>query len=110
MLNWLKNRFSKVFRTLCLILLTTFLICKATDVASLLLPKEKSSVVCETGACDNEEKTEVEKLNDDQLLISQNLHFDRSVELIPVKSSFFYTANFFNEIYRNLASPPPELI
>lgn len=99
-----------MFRTLCLILLTAFLICRATDVASLLLAKEKASAVCDTGTCDNEEKTEVEKLNDDQLLISHNVHFDRSVTLIPVKSSFFYTANFDNEIYRNLLSPPPELI
>lgn len=100
----------KVFRTLCLILLTAFLICKATDVASLLLSKEKTSVVCETGTCDNEEKPETEKLNDDQLLISHSVSFDRSVTLIPVKSAFFYTANFDNEIHRNLLSPPPELI
>lgn len=100
-----------MFRTLCLILLTAFLICKATDVASLLLVKEKASVVCDTGTCDNEEKTEVEKLNDDQLLLnSYSMHFDRIITLIPVKSSFFYTANFDNEIYRNLLSPPPELI
>lgn len=98
-----------MLRTLCLILLTAFLICKATDVASLLLAKEKSSVVCDTGTCDNE-KTEVEKLNDDQLLHSHSVYFDRSVTLIPVKSLFFYTANFEKEIYRNLLSPPPELI
>jgi len=67
-------------------------------------------VVCDTGTCDNEGKPEVEKLNDDQLLIPQLVHFDRSVEMIPVKSSFFYTANFDNEIYRNLLSPPPEFI
>lgn len=99
-----------MFRTLCLILLTAFLICKATDVASLLLAKEKASVVCDSGTCDNEEKPEVEKLNDDQVLISHSVNFDRSVTMIPVKSSFFYTANFDNEIYHNLLSPPPELI
>ncbi|WP_157504401.1 hypothetical protein [Dyadobacter beijingensis] len=99
-----------MLRTLCLILLTAFLICKATDVASLLLVKEKASVVCDTGTCDNEEKTEVEKLNDDQLLISHSVQFGRFVTLIPVKSAFFYTANFDNEIYRNLLSPPPEFI
>jgi hypothetical protein len=98
-----------VFRTLCLILLTAFLICKATDVASFFLAKEKASVVCDTGTCDNE-KTEVEKINDDQLLISHSVYFDRFFSLLPLKSSFFFTVSFENEIYRNLLSPPPELV
>ncbi|WP_082216065.1 hypothetical protein [Dyadobacter psychrophilus] len=98
-----------MLKSLCLILLTAFLICKATDVASLLLAKEKSSVVCDTGTCDNE-KTEVEKINDDQLLISHSLHFDKYILSIPLKKTFSYSAGFQNEISLKLLSPPPELI
>jgi len=90
-------------------LLTTFLICKATDVTSLLLAKEKSSVVCDTGTCDNE-KTEVEKINDDQLLISHTFNIDKYILSIPLKNSFSYSAGFQNEISLKLLSPPPELI
>ncbi len=51
-------------------------------------------------------KTEVEKLNDDQLLISHSVNFAPSRHTDnTVKSSFFYTANFDNEIYRKLLSP-----
>jgi hypothetical protein len=90
-------------------LLTAFLICKATDVASLLLAKEKSSVVCDSGTCDNE-KTEVEKVNDDQLLISNSVHFDKFCLSIPLKNSFTYSISLRTEIFHNLLSPPPELI
>ncbi|WAC12106.1 hypothetical protein [Dyadobacter pollutisoli] len=99
-----------MLRSLCLILLTAFLICKATDVASLLLAKEKSSVVCDSGTCDNEEKTEVEKINDDQLLISNSVYFDKFCLSIPLKNSFTYSVSFRTEIFHNLLSPPPELI
>ncbi|MCE7071566.1 MULTISPECIES: hypothetical protein [Dyadobacter] len=98
-----------MLKSLCLILLTAFLICKATDVASLLLAKEKSSVVCDTGTCDNE-KTEVEKISDDQLLISHSLHFDKSPLSFPLSKSFSFSAGFPNEISLKLLSPPPELI
>ena len=124
--------FSKLFnillRTLCLILLTAFLICKATDVASFLLTKEKLVVACgdtgngnntnkqdhtgncdDTGTCDNE-KTEIEKAADDQLLISHSMHFDKFCLAIPLKSSFSYTLNSSSEIYRHILSPPPELV
>jgi hypothetical protein len=98
-----------LLKSLCLILLTAFLICKATDVASLLLAKEKSSVVCDTGTCDNE-KTEVEKINDDQLLISHSFHVDKYILSIPLKNTFSYSTGFQNEICLKLLSPPPELI
>jgi hypothetical protein len=90
-------------------LLTAFLICKATDVASLLLAKEKSSVVCDSGTCDNE-KTEVEKISDDQLLISNSVYFGKYSLSIPLKNSFTYSISFRAEIFHNLLSPPPELI
>jgi hypothetical protein len=99
-----------LFRKLCLILLTTFLICKATGVASLLLVKEKASVACESGTCDNEEKAEIEKINDDQLLTSNALDFGKFCLAIPLKNSFSFTNQFRNEIVYNLLSPPPELI
>ncbi|MCF0050173.1 hypothetical protein MUK70_28310 [Dyadobacter chenwenxiniae] len=90
-------------------MLTTFLICKATDVASLLLVKEKASVVCDTGTCDNE-KTEVEKINDDQLLISHSFNVDKYILSIPLRNTFSYSTGFQNEISLKLLSPPPELI
>jgi hypothetical protein len=90
-------------------LLTAFLICKATGIANLLLAKEKSSVVCDTGACDNE-KTEVEKISDDQFLIAQGVDFKRFCLSIPLTTSFSYHLRFSGEIYYNLLSPPPELI
>ncbi|WP_031530422.1 hypothetical protein [Dyadobacter crusticola] len=98
-----------MLRTLCLILLTTFLICKATDVASILLLKSKMSVACDTGTCDNE-KTEVEKMSDDQLFNDQVVHFDHFYLSIPPKNSFLYSISFRNDIVYNLLSPPPELI
>ncbi|KAA6441641.1 hypothetical protein FEM33_01240 [Dyadobacter flavalbus] len=119
-----------MLRTLCLILLTAFLICKATDIASFLLVKEKVLVACvstgtcndensgnsdekgtcdDTGTCDNE-KTEIEKTLDDQLLISHTVHFDKCSLSIPLKSSFSYTVNSGSEIYRNILSPPPESV
>lgn len=76
---------------------------------SLLCAKEQSSIVCDTGTCDNESK-EVEKVSDDQLLISHTLHFDKFSLSIPLKARFSYAVSFQNEIYRNLVSPPPELI
>ncbi|NIJ53498.1 hypothetical protein FHS68_002668 [Dyadobacter arcticus] len=90
-------------------MLTTFLICKATDVVSLLLAKEKSEVVCETDTCDNE-KTEIEKINDDLLLISNSVDFGKFCLSIPLKNSFSFTIQFRTEIHYNLLSPPPELI
>ena len=63
----------------------------------------------DTGTCDNE-KTEFEKINDDQLLTSHSVYFDKGNLSIPLKSSFFYTVSFLNEIYRNIFSPPPELV
>jgi hypothetical protein len=66
-------------------------------------------VVCDTGTCDNE-KTEAEKINDDQLLISHSVHFDKFVLSIPLKNIFAYSAGFQNEICLKLLSPPPELI
>lgn len=115
-------------------MLTAFLICKATDVASFLLVKEKAFVACvstgtcndastgnnkdncddkgtcdDTGTCDNE-KTEIEKTVDDQLLISHAVHFDKCNSAIPLKSSFSYTINSGSEFYRNILSPPPESV
>jgi hypothetical protein len=98
-----------LFRKLCLLLLTAFLICRATDVASLLVAKCKASVVCDTGTCDNE-KTEVEKINDDQLLTTDSLYFGNIYADIPLKQSFLYAVSFRSEIFYNLLSPPPELI
>jgi len=63
----------------------------------------------DTGTCDNE-KTELEKINDDQLLISHSVYFDKGNLSIPLKSSFSYTISFRNEIYRYIFSPPPELV
>jgi hypothetical protein len=98
-----------LLRGLCLILLTTFFICKATGVANLLLLKEKSSAICETGTCDNE-KTEVEKISDDQVLVSESVDFGKFCLSIPLKNSFSYSVQLQNEIYYNLLSPPPELV
>ncbi|KAA0991464.1 hypothetical protein FXO21_15465 [Dyadobacter sp. UC 10] len=98
-----------MFRKLCLILLTTFLICKATDVVSYLLVKAKASMVCDTGTCDNE-KTELEKVNDDQFFADHIVHFDKFCLSIPLKASFLFSISFRNEIFYNLISPPPELI
>ncbi|TLU99036.1 hypothetical protein [Dyadobacter luticola] len=100
-----------MFRTLCLILLTTFLICKATGVAGLLLAKQKASVTCESGTCDNEnEETEVEKIGDDQLLTSHSLDFGKCCLAIPLKNAFSFTNQFQSETFYKLLSPPPELI
>jgi hypothetical protein len=90
------------------LLLTTFLICKATDVASLLLAKEKAKVVCNDGTCDNQ-NTEVEKILDDQILVPNSFSFGKITVTAPLKTVFSYTIACENEIYKNLFSPPPEL-
>lgn len=98
-----------LFKKLCLLLLTVFLICKATDVASILLAKEKAKVVCIDGTCDNE-NTEVEKMIDDDQILLQFAHsFQKSNISVPLKTVFSYTIACENEIYKNLFSPPPEL-
>ncbi|QRR03598.1 hypothetical protein [Dyadobacter sandarakinus] len=97
-----------MFRKLCLILLTTFLICKATDVISLFQFREKASVVCESGTCDNEESAEAEKMGDDQMITSVSVHFGRSCLTILLRNTFSHPVTFHSEIYRNLYSPPPE--
>lgn len=98
-----------LLQKLCLLLLTAFLICKATDVTSLLLAKEKAKIVCVDGTCDNENK-EVEKtMDDDQILIPDAILFNKIVASVPLKTVFSYTIACENEIYRNLLSPPPEL-
>jgi len=99
-----------VFKTLCLILLTTFLICKATDVASLLLAKDKAKVVCDSGTCDNENTEEAEKMIDDQLFVDHRFSVHHTTFAVVLKTVFSYTVGCENEIYRNLLSPPPELI
>ena len=98
-----------MFKTLCLILLTTFLICKATDAASLLLAKEKAKVICDSGTCDNENTEEAEKMIDDQLLVDHRVSLHHSAAAVVLQTAFSYTVGFENEIYRNLLSPPPEL-
>lgn len=98
-----------MLKTLCLILLTAFLICKATDAASLLLAKDKAKVVCDTGTCDNENTEEAEKMIDDQLMVSHHVSFQHNVVAVILKTGFSYTVGCENEIYRNLLSPPPEL-
>ncbi|MBE9460412.1 hypothetical protein IEE83_00815 [Dyadobacter sp. UP-52] len=98
-----------MFKKLCLLLLTVFLICKATDVASILLAKEKVKVVCTDGTCDNE-NTEVEKtMDDDQILIPNPITFHKVTVSVLLKTVFSYTIACENEIYKNLFSPPPEL-
>ncbi len=98
-----------MFRKLCLLLLTVFLICKATDVGSILLAREKAKVVCVDGTCDNE-NTEVEKMIDDDQILTQIPHtFQKISFTIPLKTVFSYTIACDNEIYKNLFSPPPEL-
>ena len=89
-------------------MLTTFLICKATDVASLLLAKDKAKVVCDSGTCDNENTEETEKMIDDQLMIVPHLSFSKITVSVILKTAFSYTVVSENEIYRNLVSPPPE--
>jgi len=89
-------------------LLTTFLICKATDVASLLLAKDKAKVVCSSGTCDNENTEEAEKMIDDQLMIVHHVSFNKITVSVILKTAFSYTVGTENEIYRNLLSPPPE--
>jgi hypothetical protein len=74
-----------------------------------LSAKSKVSVVCDTGTCDNE-KTEVEKINDDQLFPDPTVHFDHYYLSIPPKNSFLYSLSFRNDIVYKLLSPPPELI
>ncbi|MDQ6479608.1 hypothetical protein [Dyadobacter sp. LHD-138] len=89
-------------------MLTTFLICKAADVASLLLAKDKAKVVCNTGTCDNENAEETEKMVDDQLMIESHLSYNKIAVSVILKTVFSYTVVCENEIYRNLVSPPPE--
>ncbi|WP_159472037.1 hypothetical protein [Dyadobacter sp. 3J3] len=98
-----------MFKKLCLLLLTVFLICKATDVASILLANDKAKVVCIDGTCDNE-NTELEKtMDDDQILIPNLITFNKITVSILLKTAFSYTIACENEIYKNLLSPPPEL-
>lgn len=91
-------------------MLTTFLICKATDVASLLLAKDKAQVVCDSGTCDNENTEEAEKMLDDQLFPDNHFSLHHTTVAVILNTAFSYTVGFENEIYRNLLSPPPELV
>jgi hypothetical protein len=90
-------------------LLTTFLICKATDVANLLLAKDKVKVICNSGTCENQDAEETENLVDDQQIAS-HLAFTKVPVSVLLKTVFSYTVLCDNEIYRNLVSPPPELV
>jgi hypothetical protein len=96
-------------RTFCLILLTTFFICKATGVGSLLLAKDKIVAICISDDCENE-KTEVEKISDDQQISPQLLSLPRSPIPFILKVVFTYAVPSENEIFKNLVSPPPELV
>jgi hypothetical protein len=98
-----------LIRSLCLILLTAFFICKATDVLSILLVKDKTTVVCNSDDCENE-KPESEKSNDDQQIYNHSLTLDQHLSPVIVRVSFCYSAPTENEIFRNLFSPPPELV
>jgi hypothetical protein len=98
-----------LFKKLCLLLLTVFLICKATDVASILSAKEKAKIVCVDGTCDNE-NTEAEKMIDDDQILIQIAHTFSKINItIPLKTVFSYTIACENEIHKNRFSPPPEL-
>jgi len=91
-------------------LLTIFFFCKATDVASILLAKSKITAVCGSDNCDNE-KTEVEKINgDDQQLVVSSISLQKNAVSVILKTVFSYTVQLENEIFKNLFSPPPELV
>jgi regulatory protein YycH of two-component signal transduction system YycFG len=98
-----------LIRAFCLLLLTTFFICKATGVGSLLLAKDKIATVCNSDDCENE-KTEVEKISDDQQINHHSLSLPRSPIAFILKVVFTYTVPSESEIFKDLYSPPPELV
>jgi hypothetical protein len=71
------------------------------------LAKSKVTSLCKTENCESE-KNEVEKGVDDQQLIASSLPLSRVKSTEILNTVFSYTANFENEIYKNLSSPPPE--
>jgi hypothetical protein len=98
-----------LLRNLCLLLLTVFFFCKATDVVSILLAKEKMTAICNSDDCENE-KAEVEKMMDDQPLINHTITLNYDPASVVLKVTFSYTVQVENEIFKNLFSPPPELV
>lgn len=98
-----------MLRYLCLLLLTIFFIFKATDVLTMLLAKEKVTAVCNSDDCENE-KSEVEKINDDQTLHQPFVNLYHYPQVVILRVAFSYSISFENELFKNLFSPPPELV
>ena len=75
----------------------------------MLLAKDKVAVVCNSGDCENE-KSELEKINDDQNLHHQPVAINQYPNSVILKTVFSYSVSSENEIFKNLFSPPPELV
>jgi len=73
------------------------------------LTKNKVTAACKTDNCDNE-KTEVEKIADDQQLVNNSIFLQNNTATVILKTVFSYTVQCENEIFKNLFSPPPELV
>ena len=98
-----------MLRNFCIILLSVFLICKVANVQNLLSAK-KSIEKCDSENCENESsESEMEKKIDDQQLIGYFPIVEKKAFELLSTSAFMYTADYNNEIHRNLFSPPPEL-
>lgn len=76
---------------------------------SILLAKDKISAVCSSDDCESE-KSEVEKVNDDQQLHHHHLNINRHSALVISRVTFTYSVPSENDILENLFLPPPELI
>ena len=103
-----------MIRNFCLLLLTVFFICKAADVVSSLLAKDKITAVCNSDDSESDdsenEKSEVEKINDDQQLHQHSLTLNHNLASVILRVTFSYSVPTEHEIFENLFSPPPELV
>ena len=93
-------------------MLTAFLICVAADLVSCLLAKDKITAVCDSDACESDdsenEKSDIETMNDDQQLHQLGLTLNHSFALVILRVTFSYSVPTEHEIFEHLFSPPPE--